>query len=113
MRFIRTKDGRILDLYGYELVEETDNVRYYRYYNFANRDFDNVVVMKRDILKESDNIEDLCDCFSYETETTTDFGVALGWKFQDQKRDIYGCIKTNKGLIYIGEMTKEGNMTGV
>ena len=55
-------------------------------------------------------IEELCDCYSYETETTRDFAVARSWKLHNLERKIYGCIKTDKGLIYVAKMNEKGEL---
>jgi len=60
------------------------------------------------IVKQADIIEELCDCFSYDIETTRDFAVARSWKLHNLEREIYGCIKTDKGLIYVAKMNKDG-----
>ena len=108
MKYIRTKDGKI-----YEIVENngtwtTNQISK----DIVEKALNGNKYFKDDIqiIKKADTIEELVDCYSYETETTTDLGVALGWKFANQSRHIYGCIKTNIGLIYVCEMNSEGNL---
>lgn len=62
------------------------------------------------IVKEADILEDLCDCYSYDTETVRDFLVGRSWKLADKSRKIYGCIKTDKGLIYVAEINDKGEL---
>ena len=62
------------------------------------------------IIKESDNLEELCDCYSYDTETTRDVAVACSWKLHNKEREIFGCIKTDKGLIYVAKMNDKGGL---
>ena len=101
MKYIKTKDRIWLS----EKIGFDDSGCAYSKITGFYQDFN-----KNSIIKEADNSEDLVDCYSYETETTTDLGVALGWKFHDKNRHVYGCIKTNKGLIYMGELNSEGNL---
>ena len=65
---------------------------------------------KTSILKQADTVEELCDCFSYDVETTRDYLVARSWKLNSLEREIYGCIKTNKGLIYVAKMNDKGEL---
>lgn len=58
--------------------------------------------------KVADTIEELCDCYSYGTETTRDINVAKGWNINDRR--IYGCILTDKGLIYVAKMNEKGEL---
>ena len=57
---------------------------------------------------QADTIEELCDCYSYDTETTKDLAVARGWNIKG--REIFGCIRTNKGLIYVAKMNDKGEL---
>ena len=102
MKYIRTKE------FVYELISDINN----KGYNVkVKTPFSYALVSKASIIgKPVDTIEELIDCYSYETETTKDLGVALGWKFANQSRHIYGCIKTNIGLIYVCEMNSDGNL---
>lgn len=100
MKYIRTEDRILSSKY----IDYDESGHAYSKITDFYLDF-----TRNSILKESDNSEDLVDCYSYETETTTDLGVAIGWKFNNQSRHIYGCIKTNKGLIYMGELNSEGD----
>ncbi len=129
MKYIRTKDARIIDLerkglynlpvYNFDTKENVlkahqnqedrnccciDNNIFYDYY------YEDGTLWEYEIVKQADTVEELVDCYSYETETTTDLGVALGWKFANQSRHIYGCIKTDKGLIYVAKMNDEGEL---
>ena len=63
-----------------------------------------------EIIKVADTIEELCDCYSYDIETTRDFAVARSWKLHHLEREIYGCIKTSKGLIYVAKMGENGKL---
>ena len=97
MKYIRTKDG---------IYKQTDIVRLAR--SIAencypeNYDYDNI--------KQADTIEELCDEFVFD---------GIVWdKLEDvmfclDKKDytkIYGAIWTNKGLIYVAKMNKEGKL---
>ena len=63
-----------------------------------------------EVISQADTIEELCDCYAIETETTKDFNVARIWKLHNLERKIYGCIKTNKGLIYVAKMNDNGEL---
>lgn len=120
MKYIRTKDGRIFD------YEPTHNI-----------DVDGFVVqhingwskplMKKDIIKIADTIEELCDAFvsicednfpeilvpKYISPSDT---LITAWKnrFEDEMcyKDVIikGAIWTDKGLIYVAKMNDKGEL---
>lgn len=104
MKYIRTKEGRIIDL----------EKRYKDYLNNEERKQKTKNRLKfykqchHNVLKQSDNIEELCDCFSCGIETVKDISVARGWNINN--RQIYGCILTDKGLIYVAKMNNKGEL---
>ena len=103
MKYIRTKDGIV----GICSHEDNKNVRIKYHDNLGNHC---PLFSKDDVLKQADTIKELCDCFSYETETVRDFLVARSWKRAMPERHIYGCIKTDKGLIYVAKMNDKGEL---
>ena len=103
MKYIRTKDG-IYENESNGLPKMPE--RFYVTGIYTGKDFkDNLT---SDIIAQADTIEELCDCFSYDVETTRDFAVARSWKLHSLEREIYGCIKTNKGLKYVAKMNNMG-----
>ena len=92
MRYIRTKDGILLNPAPR---------------NCGSNEFG---IYAREEARQADTIEELCDCYSYDTETTRDVAVARSWKLHNKKREIFGCIKTDKGLIYVAKMNDEGKL---
>lgn len=99
--FIRTRDGI------YEPLTDINS----KSYNFKAKFCDSyVLISKSTVVKTGDTIEELCDCFSYDTETTKDYLVARSLKLHNLDREIYGCIKTNTGLIYVAKMNDEGEL---
>ena len=108
-KYIRTKDS----VYELKVNEElkarkTSNYFYINDKRFAcNLLFDKQYAKK---CKQADTIEKLCDCYSYDTETTKDYSVARSWKLHNKEREIFGCIKTNRGLIYVAKMNEKGEL---
>lgn len=94
MKYIRTKD---------DIVEITKELSYC-YLDKNNNEYE------FGKYKVADTIEELCDCFSYDVEITRDFIVARSWKLHHLEREIYGCIKTDKGLIYVAKMNDKGEL---
>lgn len=90
MKYIRTKNGIVLNPAPLDC---------------GNNEFG--TYMGEDA-RQADTIEKLCDCYSYDTETTRDVAVARSWKLHNKEREIFGCIKTDKGLIYVAKMNEEG-----
>ena len=74
------------------------------------------------ILKEAENLEELCDLFIDE-ETKTIFhkhnGYVINWKtnmvyslkaLSESYHSVKGAIYTDKGLIYVAKMNNEGKL---
>lgn len=102
MKYIRTKNG----IYESEKVSHDDKY----VYKYEVRPIWCVNQDQEEIIKQADTIEELCDCFSYDIETTRDFAVARSWKLHNLEREIYGCVKTDKGLIYVAKMNDKGEL---
>lgn len=107
MKYIRTKDGI------YEVKHDEKNFIYKGSNMIAIYDpkiYQVRDIHKDEIIKQADNIEELCDCYSYDIETTRDYLVAKSWKLHRLEREVYGCIKTNEGLIYVAKMNEKGDL---
>lgn len=112
MSYIRTKDG----IYEVKKVEILCGVKFYDYEtreDFVNR------TREEHIINQADTIEELCDCF------VTVRNRHIVWDKQHHNNDltfeqvkfsvgkdfkIYGAIWTDKGLIYVAKMNKEGEL---
>jgi hypothetical protein len=70
--------------------------------------FSYVLIAKSSIVAQADDLRKLCDCYAYGTETTRDYDVARGWNIGDRK--VYGCILTEKGIIYVAKFNSEGDL---
>ena len=119
MKYIKTKDGRIIKFNTSDIKEEIAGIKYdilgfrlkttMQFYN----------LQKEDIVRIADTIEELCDEFVLvDTETgycgilpkdkeikfdKVNMGNAYGRKF-------YGAIWTDKGLIYVAKMNEKGEL---
>lgn len=101
MKYIRTKDGRIIDDYYYH-----QNDKEYHWFT------------EEDILKQADTIEELCDVIVYDHEfyhfSRISKKVLVIDTFEEEfefeitptqiKEGIYGAFWTDKGLIYKAKM---------
>lgn len=104
MKYIRTKDG----IYRNASVP-TDLVIICR-----DRECE---VNPSDIIKQADTIDELCDEFIWVTpegehHIKPKTGDGLWYLCCDYKKghQIYGAIWTDKGLIYVAKMNKEGEL---
>lgn len=97
MKYIRTKDGKIM--------LELDN-----YYPNTTH-----IYIEEEIIKKSDNIEELCDEF-VEVKNDNTFGSHFAWnkrslneyfKYRKNESKIYGAIWTDKGLVYVAKMNEK------
>lgn len=126
MRYIRTKYGRI-----FEVLEEDKRFYYIGYPNEVGLALWGKLA--KDVIKEADTIEELCDAFVDTSELkTTNTG---GWLYdefdsenkclvyyaEDERRTIplnefddlskiFGAIFTDKGLIYVAKMNEKGEL---
>ena len=102
--YIRTKDGRILD---FDKLNEVSKLS---------------IDMEEEPIRESENIEDLCDEFVvFDKEQPN--GKLLYYKgFESLKKEfidfendkekvvVFGGIWTDKGLIYVAKMNDGGDL---
>ena len=119
MKYIRTKDGRIIPYKKqYDGFTKTIDERFY----YINQDDVITFVHKDMILKQVDTIEELCDEFVgvRKSDNTAHLGKIkdkhwfyeqTGWVGRvENYKVIYGAIWTDKGLIYVAKMNEEGEM---
>ena len=99
--YIRTKDG----------VYEVKVNKYHELVYCKN----NQIVLSCNIIKQSENIEELCDRFVVMDKETKEvisivsfLEYAKLWSYC--KYNIYGAIWTDKGLIYVAKMNDEGDL---
>ena len=112
--FIRTKDV----IYEVKKVEILCGVKFYDYEtreDFTNR------TREEFILKESDTIEELCDGFYIDKckeeflydEIFDECWYDFNPYFKECAKngiDVYGFIKTDKGLQYIAKLNSKGEL---
>lgn len=65
MKYIRTKDGRIIDI----------NILVSTGHNYWKTNEDYIKDHKDDILKQADTIEELCDCYVFFNHDLEDIGI--------------------------------------
>ena len=99
--YIRTKDG----------VYEVKVNKYHELVYCKN----NQIVLSCNIIKQSENIEELCDRFVVMDKETKEvisivsfLEYAKLWSYC--KYNIYGAIWTDKGLIYVAKMNDKGEL---
>ena len=105
--YIRTKN-RI-----YEVESET-----YGKQGYYIDEFDCDVILKRQIIKQSENLEELCDEFvCYFEIFNRSYYFIYKNSYDELKRDVqtiqysaYGAIWTSKGLIYVAKMNDKGEL---
>lgn len=106
MKYIRAKDGRIGEFYQDQSFTITCSLG---------------CVDKKDILKQADTIEELCDWFIVEgddneiTYHKTLFSAKTDGKDyileSNEAYTIYGCVLVKgKGLIYVAKMNEKGEL---
>ena len=81
-------------------------------------EYDCDVILKRQIIKQSENLEELCDRFVVNFECfNRSYYFVYGNSYDELKRDVqtiqysaYGAIWTGKGLIYVAKMNDKGDL---
>ena len=133
MKYIRTKNGRILKVFkdNVGLLEENDGLTYY---GENTVDFETSRWLpKSEVIKIADTIEDLCDEFVVVNNSDFYNGRYIYYQVYPQayhrgdnyydfsfeqirtgRRKIdgtlYGAIWTDKGLIYVAKMNEKGEL---
>ena len=102
--YVRTKDGI------YKVEGETCHKKAY----FIDR-YEEDVILKKRVIKQSDTLEELCDRFVVMDKETKEvmnivsfLEYAKLWSYC--KYNIYGAIWTSKGLIFVARMNDKGEL---
>ena len=114
MKYIRTKDNKIIDLSQFKNLPCLVN----EYLDFTIYDFNRYG--RFEAISQADTIEELCDEFIIQVNVHNivlhDLISALNYvkdyKNHELTKDyiIYGAIWTSKGLIYIAKMNENGEL---
>ena len=106
MKYIRTKDGRII--YCIKLIKQAKK-------QVLQNEED--LGWKRRVIKQADTIEELCDekigtfkdgSKPYIYKQTSWGDLAKDWT--QYHNNVYGAIWTDKGLIYVAKMNEKGEL---
>lgn len=119
MKYIRTENG----IYKVTATAETNKI--YEYGNcYQIYDHNNCIrkdILIKDIIKQADTIEELCDelviaykdCYEKRTylysRTIQEFKENRT-NYKSKFFTYYGAIWTNKGLIYVAKMNEKGEL---
>lgn len=112
MKYIRTKDGRII-----ACGTQSDSGYSKGYIRIQNKPKTLSTNDPIEILAEADTIDELCDDFVSISKygDTKPVGDVVNWNYVKTKAKydieyIYGAIWTEKGLIYVAKMNEKGEM---
>lgn len=117
--YIRTKDGRIAEVKENMAIKRcSENVL-----RLVYKDNQSICVLNGndDIIKQSENLEELCDGFYIDEGNEFSFYEENAYEdFEEAKKDfltnfdqtstLYAFIKTDKGLIYVAKMNESGDL---
>ena len=107
MKYIRTKDNRIIDTTKYYI--ENSNL-------FKNGAYQEYKKELANAYKQADTIEELCDWFVLKEDNKIrvlydSLDNAINCEGNDILRyEIIGAIETDKGLIYVAKMNEKGEL---
>lgn len=115
MRYVKTNDGiyelmpNIEQDYEMSFDHKTLEPAYYS----INHEW----VAKKDVIKQGDTIEELCDCFVIvceESSLNRTFQkleeARMAGSYFECNHEYYGAIWTDKGLIYVAKMNSKGEL---
>lgn len=114
MKYIRTKDGKIIDLESWQ-YDKYNKCYFNKKYRLQDNVYQNLIY-KQDIVKQADTIEELCDQFVL-LDGNKVFQIANNrfstikdiWQL-NKETYVYGAIWTDKGLIYVAKMNEKGEL---
>lgn len=101
MKYIRTKDERIIDT-------EKEYINHPSNYPIQARDYGLVI-------NQADTIEELCDAYVVKSGEAYIVWQILSFdqirlNYKSKVYEIYGAIWTDKGLIYVAKMNEKGEL---
>ena len=127
MKYIRTKHGRILKIVKDEDFDDEEKVKIPNDCTmvYASNMFGCSIISNKNIIKQADTIEELCDCLvlwkniipikhSIAKADIDEQAIKVGsytWdsnKYKEAYSNTYGAIWTDTGLIYVAKMNSEG-----
>ena len=133
MKYIRTKNG-IYDVANMSVASIYDNGVFIKNVSYTKKidDFTFLHIDEKDILKQADTIEELCDevvivypdgshsnswCYNYDSFYDSLYGQIGSFNLPIKENlneyniyEIYGAIWTEKGLIYVAKMNEKGEL---
>lgn len=125
MKYIRTKDGRIIKIFDGDIDNEICGIKFDTMGFRLQITMQFNCIVKEDIVKIADTIEDLCDEFVLDHPLFGDSCKCLYHSFEKAKNgikkrsdnahnlydfNIYGAIWTDKGLIYVAKLNDKGEL---
>lgn len=137
MKYVRTKDGRIVEEsklepglkqtfititrkndnkelaqinvdYSSDYIDMVTVCEYCKCHRINPKDIKyEITTLFNDVLKQADTIKELCDEFVMISDGKHKLDIGCH-SYGDKKIQIYGAIWTDKGLIYVAEMNEKG-----
>ena len=107
MKYVRTKDGRIVEIPNKHKEIVYDGNVLISVEKIINGARGREIVTGF-VDRKADTIEELCDKFVRVREDMYDFIVCNYIPAQREGWDIYGAILTKEGLIYVAKMNDKG-----
>ena len=118
MKYIRTKDGRIIDLErkvnGYDFVHLEENQledgNWGGWYWYSEEYDYELECRDIEIIKQADTIKELCDLYVCVEPNGNHTILPSNSIISIIGTIIYGAIWTDKGLIYVAKMNDRGEL---
>ena len=110
MKYIRTKDGKVIDLTRYDNKTSPVGKAFGLITLIDKKRICDLEIFEKDIINQADTIEELCDEFVCEWNVYPALCLLLKRVPKDKQKNIYGAIWTDKGLIYVAKMNDKGEL---
>ena len=118
MKYIRTKDGRIIKIFDGDIDNEVCGIKFDTMGFRLQTTMQFNCIVKEDIVKITDTIEELCDEFIVVSDNCKSPIISalpfdelqLYAKGRTKYTICYGAIWTDKGLIYVAKMNDKGEL---
>ena len=113
MKYIRTKDGRIIETNKLIIIPSNTS--------FQGEIYNGEVVSEDEIINQADTIEELCDEWICRDNDNIEYRPYRFYFLDDlyafikenklfERYTVYGAIWTDKGLIYVTKMNDKGEL---
>ena len=117
-KYIRTKEDKIIKIDEKGCIKEFDMFGKKTLFAFRDKNYSYRFENGKEIIKQADTIDELCDEFIIVNTKTNHHRIWLysnddlrsHYFYNKNTKEVYGAIWTSKGLIYVAKMNEKGDL---